>query len=71
MGKKPKPPKRKPCRPPIKGQQAALVPTRVASSERLARARALRVDLEPTKFLTDDIDTQKRDGRVSLVLFRE
>jgi len=43
--------------------EAALVPTRVAPTERLARARALRAMLSPTDFLPDEIDTLKREGR--------
>lgn len=43
--------------------EAVLVPTRVAPSERLARARELRAALKPTKFLARDIDALKREGR--------
>jgi len=43
--------------------EAALVPTRVATSERLSRARELRAALKPAKFAARDIDTLKREGR--------
>ncbi len=43
--------------------EAALVPARVAPTERLARARELRAALKPAKFLAHDIDTLKREGR--------
>jgi plasmid stability protein len=42
---------------------AVLVPTRLAATERLARARELRAALEPAKFLVRDIDVLKRHGR--------
>ena len=43
--------------------EAALVPTRVAPTERLARARALRAALKPADFSSSDIDALKREGR--------
>jgi plasmid stability protein len=43
--------------------EAVLVPTRLATTERLARARELRAALKPAKFLARDIDSLKRDGR--------
>ncbi|WP_407353720.1 FitA-like ribbon-helix-helix domain-containing protein [Luteimonas sp. R10] len=43
--------------------EAVLVPTRVAPSERLARARELRAGLAPSKFRAKDIDAAKRLGR--------
>lgn len=43
--------------------EAALVPTRVAPTERLARARALRAMLKPANFQPGEIDTLKREGR--------
>ena len=43
--------------------EAVLVPTRVAPTERLARARELRAALSPAKFLARDIDDLKRKGR--------
>ncbi len=43
--------------------EAVLLPTRVAPTERLARARELRAALKPTKFLASDIDALKRQGR--------
>lgn len=43
--------------------EAVLLPTRVATAERLARARELRSALQPLKFLARDIDAFKRDGR--------
>lgn len=43
--------------------EAVLVPTRVAPSERLARARALRATLNAVDFLPSEIDTYKREGR--------
>ena len=43
--------------------EAVLVPTRVAPTERLARARELRAALKPAKFLPRDIDALKREGR--------
>jgi antitoxin FitA len=43
--------------------EAALLPARVAPTERLARARELRAALAPAKFLARDIDSLKRQGR--------
>jgi len=43
--------------------EAALLPTKVAPSERLARARELRAALTPAKFRARDIDPFKRQGR--------
>jgi plasmid stability protein len=43
--------------------EAVLLPSRVAPTERLARARELRAALKPTKFLASDIDALKREGR--------
>jgi plasmid stability protein len=42
--------------------EAALVPTRVAPTEHLARARALRAALKPD-FSPSEIDALKREGR--------
>lgn len=43
--------------------EAALQATRVAPAERLARARTLRAALPKGKFLAEDIDAMKREGR--------
>ena len=43
--------------------EAALQATRIAPAERLARARALRAALPKGKFLAEDIDAMKREGR--------
>jgi plasmid stability protein len=43
--------------------EAALLPTPMASAERLARARELRAALKPSKFQAPDIDALKREGR--------
>ena len=43
--------------------ETVLLPTKVATSERLARARELRGALTPTKFKPRDIDALKREGR--------
>ena len=43
--------------------EAALLPRKATSSERIARARALREALGPQKFAARDIDTFKRQGR--------
>ena len=43
--------------------EAALLPNRLASTERLARARALRALLPKGKFRARDIDAMKREGR--------
>lgn len=43
--------------------ESALVPSKVKPDERLARARALRAELGPTKFEADDIEAFKHKGR--------
>jgi plasmid stability protein len=43
--------------------ESVLIPGRVAVSERLARARALRATLPKAKFRAQDIDAYKREGR--------
>ena len=43
--------------------ESVLLPGRVAVSERLARARALRATLPKGKFRSKDIDAFKREGR--------
>lgn len=43
--------------------ESALLPTRVAPSDRLARARELRAGLPPMQFTARDIDAAKRAGR--------
>lgn len=43
--------------------EAALLPSKLTTSERLARARALRGALPKGKFLARDIDAMKRSGR--------
>jgi plasmid stability protein len=43
--------------------ESVLLPGRVAVSERLARARALRATLPKARFRALDIDTYKREGR--------
>lgn len=43
--------------------ESVLLPGRVAVSERLARARALRATLPKGKFRAKDIDAFKREGR--------
>jgi plasmid stability protein len=43
--------------------ESALMPTRLDPAERLARARELRAELKPAKFLARDIDVMKREGR--------
>ena len=43
--------------------EAALLPNKLASAERLARARALRAVLPKGKFRARDIDAMKREGR--------
>jgi antitoxin FitA len=43
--------------------ESVLLPTKLAPSERLARARALRATLPQGKFLAQDIDASKREGR--------
>jgi hypothetical protein len=42
---------------------AVLLPAKVAASECLARARALRAMLSPSKFSARDIDVLKKAGR--------
>ncbi len=43
--------------------ESVLLPTKMAPSERLARARALRAALPQGEFLAQDIDASKREGR--------
>jgi plasmid stability protein len=43
--------------------ESVLLPTKVSPSERLARARELRAALPKGKFLAQDIDAGKREGR--------
>ena len=43
--------------------ESVLLPGRMDSTERLARARALRAALPPGKFKARDIDVMKREGR--------
>ena len=43
--------------------EAALLGSRLAPAERLARARALRAPLPKGKFRVKDIDAMKREGR--------
>ena len=43
--------------------EAVLMPTKVAPSERLTRARELRAALPQRTFLANDIDLAKREGR--------
>ncbi len=43
--------------------EATLKKPRMPASERIARARALRADLDPKKFKASDIDKFKREGR--------
>lgn len=43
--------------------EAVLLPTRITTAERLARARALRGTLPKGKFRARDIDALKREGR--------
>jgi len=43
--------------------ESVLIPGRVAVSERLAKARALRTALPKGKFRAKDIDAYKREGR--------
>ena len=43
--------------------ESVLLPNRVASSERLARARELRASLPTGQFTAKDIDSAKRVGR--------
>lgn len=43
--------------------ETVLAPTRMAPSERLARARQLRAELGNAKFRAPETDTLKREGR--------
>ncbi len=43
--------------------ETVLLPTKLTSAERLARARHLRAALGKTKFRASDIDALKREGR--------
>jgi antitoxin FitA len=43
--------------------EAVLAPARIATGERLARARELRASLGTTKFRARDVDALKRQGR--------
>lgn len=43
--------------------EAVLAPARIASGERLARARELRAGFGTTKFKAKDIAAMKRQGR--------
>ena len=43
--------------------EAMLVPAKVAPTERLARARALRSTLPKGRFLARDIEALKKEGR--------
>ena len=43
--------------------ESVLLPTRMAPSERIARARELRAALPAGAFLAPDIDAAKREGR--------
>ena len=43
--------------------ESVLLPTKIAPSERLARARELRASLQATKFRARDIDAAKRADR--------
>jgi antitoxin FitA len=43
--------------------ESVLVPTRMPTGERLARARELRGALGKTKFRAKDVDAFKRQGR--------
>lgn len=43
--------------------ETVLAPIKLASSERLARARQLRAGLTAAKFQASDIDALKRQGR--------
>lgn len=43
--------------------ETVLFPTKIAPTERVARARGLREALLQTKFLPLDIDKMKREGR--------
>ncbi len=43
--------------------EAVLLPTRLTTADRLARARELRSGLPKGKFSARDIDAMKREGR--------
>jgi len=43
--------------------ESVLLPKRIAVSERLLRARALRAALPNSRFLAKDIDAYKEEGR--------
>lgn len=43
--------------------EAVLMPTKLAPSERLARARELRAALPQRNYLAAEIDASKREGR--------
>ena len=43
--------------------ESVLLPTKVMPSERIARARLLRAELDAGKFHAHDIDVAKRTGR--------
>lgn len=43
--------------------KAMLLPSRIAASERLARARKIRASLGKRTFRSKDIDSFKREGR--------
>ncbi len=43
--------------------ETVLAPARIATGERLVRARELRASLSATKFKARDIDAMKRQGR--------
>lgn len=43
--------------------ESVLLPARITTSERLARARALRAALPRAKFRARDVDAAKRAGR--------
>ena len=43
--------------------ESVLLPNRVAPSDRVARARALRAGLPQGRFTAEDIDAAKRAGR--------
>ena len=43
--------------------ESVLLPGRISPSERLARARALRIALPKMRFKARDIDMMRREGR--------
>ncbi|MEP7057080.1 MAG: hypothetical protein ABI809_04835 [Caldimonas sp.] len=43
--------------------ETVLLPAKVEPAERLARARELRAELKPAKFVAREIDALKREGR--------